>query len=365
MACLGGGRRWDTGRVTDQRVILFVFAGRRANLELQLPVVRRILDENPNVNYHVWNFARNDADREFVKTIEGDRITVWNGHGGEAFASPAPTNEPGAKQFGANEHNAAYRHYSQKEFHDHLFVKIDDDIVFLETARFGKFVEVIDAHRGKVVVANIINNGACTPITPDIWDGFNRLNIPLLDIHMSGKFADMVHTYMCEHHDEILNQPLELIPTEDWTSVNAIGYDWPTLFHVINTIGKPQPAYLAGRPMHGWGRVFGDEGVFQTLSRIIVKGFTAAHLTFGPQNPTTEQMDRWLNNYRQLGETYLASAVKDVSTGLPELSPTSCGYVGQRPRAYPAGSDWRTRWAGLDADDCADVNDPTVGRFTP
>lgn len=353
-----------TKKPATPRVILFVFAGRQPNLELQLPLVRRILEENPNVEYHVWNFARTDSDREFVKTITGPQITVFNGST-DGFDSPAPTNEPDAKQFGANEHNAAYRHYSQPEFKDHLFMKVDDDIVFLETARFGKFVEALDAHRGSVLIANIINNGASTPIQPGIWQGFQRLHIPLLDIHMSRPFADMVHSYFFDHPDEFLGGPLELIPTEDWTSINAVGYDWPTLSHVIKTIGQPQPAHLAGRPMHGWGRVFGDEGVFQTLPRIIVKGFTAAHLTFGPQNPSKAQMEKWLDGYRQLGETYLGSPLSraHAEPGLPELSEVSCGYVGQRPPDRQALVDrwgpnnWRTR--------SLDNNDPAVGRYRP
>lgn len=351
-------------------VILFVFAGRQFNLELQLPIVRRILDENPNVVYHVWNFARNDSDREYIKTISGPQIKVFNGEG-DGFDSPNPTGE--GRQFGASEHNAAYKAYADSKFKDHLFIKIDDDIVFLETARFPKFVEAIDEYRGSVLIANIVNNGACTPVQPEIWKKFQKLKIPLLDIHMSNKFADMVHTYFCEHPDEFLNQPLELVPTQDWTSINAVGYDHPTLCHVIRTIGKPQPEYLAGRPMHGWGRVFGDEGVFQILPRFIVKGFTAAHLTFGPQKPSDRQLETWLNNYRELGETYLESAVKDPSVGLPEPSEPSCGYVGPRPKesgSYFASqwgeNNWRTRLlAANDPWRAPEDNDPRAGRYTP
>ncbi len=201
----------------------------------------------------------------------------------------------------------------------------------------------------------MINNGACTPITPGIWERFTALDIPLLDIHMSGEFADMVHTYFFEHHAEILGQPIELVPTEDWLSINAVGYDWRTLHKVMSTIGKPQPAYLAGRSMHGWGRVFGDEGVFQTLPRIIVKGFTAAHLTFGPQNPSNKQLATWRRRYAEVGQSYLASAAVDYSEPLPDLSPVSC--AGPRSPKLPSGPDWRTRWAG--------ENDPTAGRYKP
>jgi hypothetical protein len=147
---------------------------------------------------------------------------------------------------------------------------------------------------------------------------------------------------------------------------------------VLDQIGKPQPAYLSGRPMHQWGRVFGDEGVFQTLPRIIARGFTAAHLTFGPQNPTDEQLARWRDNYRAVADIYLNSAmsVKDGKSGLPDLSEVSCGFVGVRlgDETHPTSwrdriaysptahgqwgrNNWRNRWIG--------ENDPTIGRYTP
>jgi hypothetical protein len=326
------------------RVILFVFAGRQPNMELQLPLVRRILDEHPNVDYHVWNFARNDSDREYLKTIHGDRITVFNGTGEglrttvgglvlspDGFASPAPTGV--GVQFGAGEHNAAYNYYSQPEFRDHLFVKLDDDIVFLETGRFGKFVDAINTHRGRTVVANIINNGACTPVEPGIWEGFLKLGMPLLDIHVGGEFPEMAHNYFFDHYTEILGQPIKLIPSEDWLSINMVGYDWPTLGHVLATIGQPHPSHLAGRPMDGWGEVFGDEGTFQLRPRIIMKGFTAAHLAYGPQIQSEAQLTRWRDNYRRIGTHYLDSEMSRTREGedhLPDLSGVSCGYVGVR-----------------------------------
>lgn len=313
-------------------VILFVFAGRRPNLELQLPLARQILAEHPNVQYHVWNFARNDEDREYIKTIQGERITVWNGPAEQGFDSPAPTSAPGAVQFGANEHNAAYNHYANDTYREHLFVKVDDDIVFLETARFGKFIEAIETHRGCSLVANTINNGACTPVNPHIWDKYLHLDVPLLNVHRSNAYADIAHTHMLEHHTEILDQPIELIPTEDWLSINAVGYDWRFLRLVLRTIGTPHPRCLAGRDMRGWGKRFGDEGVFQTRRRIIMKGFTAAHISYGPQDPTDEQLSRWRTGYKELAETYFAAEHPDPGP-LPGLSKPSCGHVGMRARS--------------------------------
>lgn len=329
-------------------------------------MVERILEEHPNVDYHVWNFSRDASDRAYVKTITGLRTTAFN-------------------EFGAMDHNKAYKIYTGPEYQDCLFVKIDDDIIFLETARFGKFIEAIDAHRGSVVSANIINNGGCAPIEPGIWKGFKKLGVHLLDMHLGPAFAEMAHTYFFEHHTEVLNQPIKLVPTADWLSVNMIGYDWATMCRLVKTIGTPHPAIVADRPMKGWGGKegvdrpygsFGDEGVFQTFDRIIMKGFTAAHLSFGPQDPSQAQLTKWRRNYRQLGEDYLSSVPEDEDQELPDLSPVSHGqtlpYVSPQRKAVIAKrkvavtnatgqwgkDDWRTRWVGKD-------NDPQVGRFRP
>ncbi len=353
--------------VDDQRVIMFVFAGRRPNLELQLPMVRRILEEHPNVEYHVWNFARDNSDREYVKTISGPQTTVFNG-------------------FGPNAHMNAWRAYAQPEYKDCLFVKMDDDIVFLETARFDNFLEVIRAYPGSAITANIINNGACTPITPGIRRGFKALGMHLLDIHLSGDFADMAHTYFFDHHARILNQPIKLIPTEDWLSINIIGYDWPTHCKALNMMGTPHPAILAGRPMKGWGGregpgrwygAFGCEGTFNTMQRIIVKGFTAAHLTYGPQCPSGEQLTTWRKRYAEIGQQYLDSSPAKYDAELPDLSPVSRGQ-GKPPAVSVVGENngalavvqavearfgtenWRTRWI-----DPTTTNDPCAGRYKP
>lgn len=305
------------------RVIIFCFAGRRPNMELQVPMIRRILEQHPNVEYHIWNFAgdcgigggRLNSDREYLKTIRGPQITVIN-------------------DYGPMKHNECYRHYTDPEYQDCLFVKIDDDVVFLETARFGTFIDVMDKYRGSVAVANLVHNGACTPVEPELWKQYLELGIPLLECHEHSDFAELAHGYFFKNWSEMLNQTVELIPTEDWLSINLVGYDWPTLCHVVDTIGKPHPHWLAGRQMlvgaNKWpfGKNFGDEGVFQTLPRIIVKGFTAAHLTYGPEKATEEQLARWRQGYRYIGSRYLKAwngVNNDPQRPLPALSAVSCG----------------------------------------
>lgn len=348
---------------------MFVFAGRKPNLELQIPMVQRILEEHPHTEYHIWNFAREDDDRAYIESIT------------ESLSSPQ------LKVFndsGPSAHMDAWRAYAQPAYRDCLFVKMDDDIVFLETARFDAFVAAIDAHRGQVMSANIINNGASTPLVPGIWEQFTEdfkvaKGMHLLDIHLSSDFPDMAHTYFFDHPDEVLNQPVELVPTEDWLSINMIGYDWPTHCLGLKTMGSPHPAILAGRPMKGWGGwegpgrpygVMGCEGSFNTMPRIIVKGFTAAHVSYGPQTPSDKQMSTWMKRYAELNQEYLNSEHDAWDGELPELSEPSCGQ-GEPPVVSEIGenngamvligrwgpNNWRTRHLG--------ENDPAAGRYTP
>src|SRR3981189_298015 len=135
-------------------VILFVFAGRKQNMELQLPLVRRIITEHPNVQYHVWNLSRNDDDNHYLRAIEGERITVLN-----AYFGTAPWLV----------FNAVYPHYAHNpKYRDHLFVKVDDDVVFIETGRFGEFVDAVNGNRASLAPPQGANHGVGPPTEPGV-----------------------------------------------------------------------------------------------------------------------------------------------------------------------------------------------------
>lgn len=270
------------------RVIMFVFAGRRPNMELQLPFIRRILDEHPTVEYHVWNLCRSAEDAAYVRSIEGDRITVR-----DDFYDKMPG------------WNHVFWHYGNPEYQDALFVKLDDDVVFLETDGFSAFTDAIVEHPDAVVSAKVVNNGACTPLIPPLWERFERMGIPLLDVHMSNAYSEYAHTWFIDHADELLGQPVKLIPTEDWLSINAIGYSWLTGRRIGAMLDRPVSGIIAGRHFPQGARM-GDEGRCNMLRRYIVQGFTVGHLTFGPQAPSAEQLDRWRSGYQELATRYLA-----------------------------------------------------------
>ncbi|MDT5304288.1 MAG: hypothetical protein QOG79_8015 [Mycobacterium sp.] len=132
---------------------MFCFAGRRANLHLQLRYVRSILAKHTELEYHVWNLARNSDDDHYVRGIEGERITVVNDlYGGDPWRCFADV----------------YRYYAARRFSDRLFVKIDDDVVFVEANQFASFIAAATGNRQSVISATVINNAACTAVDPQL-----------------------------------------------------------------------------------------------------------------------------------------------------------------------------------------------------
>lgn len=262
-------------------------------MELQMPYLRRILDENPDTELHIWDLSRTPEDHAYIQGITGDRITVMD----QFYDGTQPW-----RHF-----NKVWRHYAEPEYRDHLFVKVDDDVVFLETDAFGSFITAIDANLGTVVSAKVINNGACTHTEPDLWFGYEALHIPLLDVHMSADYADICHRWFFDHWADTINHAPVLTPTEDWLSINLIGYDWRTGYDIAHRLDRPSPPTIAGRTFTPSNRI-GDEGSVNMLPRMIHEGFVAAHLTFGPQERTMTagQLAEYRKLYADIAEQYLA-----------------------------------------------------------
>lgn len=280
--------------MTKRPVILFMFAGRRQNLDVNLPMIRRIVDENPQVQCHIWDLARNKVDSDYLKTISGDRIEVKLQYGGPL----------------ASRHmNKVWNHYTDMKFQDSLFVKVDDDVVFIQTEKFGEFVDAVEANPRSILTAEVVNNGACTQFMPELWAGFEDLDIPLLEVHESNEYAQLAHGFMAEHWRELVSRPTALVDIEDWVSINFIGMHWNMLGRMNLKIGRRAPEWIAGRHWRTGSRI-GDEGAANMFPRKVMSGFTVGHLGFGPQDLTPDQEDQWRAQYALICREYLASVAK-------------------------------------------------------
>lgn len=277
--------------------ILYAFWGRRENVELQMPYIRRILDEHADIEFHGWDLSRNPADSKYLRSITGDRITVQT-----AFYGPLPSRGQ----------VKVWRYYTDPKFRDTHFVKVDDDVIFLDTNHFADFVEASKANPDAVVSALTINNGASTPLIPELWDNYNTLNIPLLDVHLSPEYAEMCHRWFHTNWQTITTQTATLTPSETWVSINCIAYTWHMGRTIAGVLGTRSPNMIADREfprINARGRMsghkVGDEGAVNMQPVAIYTGMTAGHFTFGPQEftPATEHELRKL--YTDISRQYL------------------------------------------------------------
>ena len=283
--------------MSDRPVILFMFAGRRQNMRVNLPLIRRIVEENPRVQFDIWNLARSAEDAEWLKPLTGERTRVLN-----YFAGPRADRRL----------NKVWQHYANRQYQDHLFVKIDDDVVFIDTDKFGEFVDQVELNPERILSAEVVNNGACTEFMPELWQQFLKLDIPLLDVHESNKYATFAHEFMFDNWRDLVARPTGLADIETWLSINFIGLDWRMLALLNNQIGRRSPEWIADRQWRPGSRV-GDEGAANLFPRSVMTGFTVGHLGFGPQKLTARQETSWCKGYAKIAELYLSGVRKPDS----------------------------------------------------
>ncbi len=273
---------------------MFAFAGRRPNMELQLPYVADMLLKHPDVEYHLWDLARTSVDSRYLQSQQSyEQFGVFTQFAG------------GGSPWG--HFNDVYRHYAHPQYEGCRFIKLDDDVVFFDSKRIQEFIDRITP--GIITSAQVINNGACTQTFPSLWKDYNaklRRSVQLLNVHRSREYALMAHQHFFDHWMALIQKPIELEPTEDWLSINFIGYDYPMAKRIAELLETPSPRMIAGRPFRGVNDVLGDEGLVNTLPRQIATGFVAAHLYFGPQTAKlgADAVDTLRSTYTEIMESY-------------------------------------------------------------
>lgn len=143
---------------------------------------------------HLWNFTRIMEDEKWLQTL---------------FAKPKDTRIHLMTVKNKSSWSEYYKYYTKVRFPDHVIIKCDDDIVYVDVAAFPRFIKhrlALQEHT--LMFANILNNGVCA---------FYQQSLGLLPEHILGEFpfdpsfgklwsngalAQNLHQYFIEHESE-------------------------------------------------------------------------------------------------------------------------------------------------------------------
>lgn len=300
------------------RLTIFCFAGREENLRVQLPLVRRLLALYPNARYDVWNLSRNESDNRYVRSLHSPagrifvRNDLYSPNDWPAIGCRAKLKRPrwcGCSECKPGEYEKVYATYAAEgqEATGDVLLKIDDDLVFMATERFGDVLAVLTEHPNAVVSGSVVNNVVCakhdTGLRPLIEKQFRPTSQKAwFDLHTNPDFARVSHNHFLQEWSLLLASsalpPTRSLPGER-LSINAIAFTYLTLERLHATIQNPR------------FRKLGDEGsiVHNFLPRI-VPSFVACHLYFGRQRVamSDEEVDAYRAAYAEVGREYLVGA---------------------------------------------------------
>ena len=141
------------------KTIFFIFGGRKDRMYVLMRYVEKLLTQK-QINYvHIWNFAKNKQDYEWLKNLEDESKGIFTFSLKKFYKK---VNNMYLKYFAFY---SSYHYYNDEQFKTSLFVKCDDDIVYIDTEQFSSFIDKIKNitpdSKHYMVSANLVNNGVC------------------------------------------------------------------------------------------------------------------------------------------------------------------------------------------------------------
>lgn len=298
------------------RLALFIFAGRRANMEVQKPYLDRILTDYPDAELDLWDLTRTPEDQEYLKTLHGahgGRVSVLghlhSGHPVRCLYPNGAQRPRGWRRCECMTHKPPYEKpylwYAQNQasFETATFIKMDDDVLFLETDRLDALIAPLREHPNRVISANVANNAVCAKYEPGLVKRLDALSEPRdarydkqwWALHCEAGFARQSHDWFLDERP-FSDGPVRYVRTRpgEAISINCIAFTYPTMVRLARSFERNSR--------------LGDEGTVDTMLPWIARDFHAAHLTFGPQEEgmTPTELNDLRKRYTQLSEDYLS-----------------------------------------------------------
>jgi hypothetical protein len=198
----------------------------------------------------------------------------------------------------------AYDYYARrlKVFADSIFLKCDDDIVYVDLEKLGDFIEFRRTNPKYIVVsANVVNNGVCAhwqQVAGSIPERVGHFERPPGgfggSLWLSAERANELHDYFLQTNNKHLPLPAKVIEWTERQSINFIAWLGRDLVHMALPKGDDERALTVDLPM--------------LLDRptAIYSDFTVSHLSFGPQEQGLA-LDRLIDAYDELMRNSIAA----------------------------------------------------------
>lgn len=198
----------------------------------------------------------------------------------------------------------AYDFYARrlKIFSDSIFLKCDDDIVYMNLEKLSDFIEFRRKNPKYLVVsANVVNNGVCAhwqQVAGSIPERVGHFEYPPGgfggSLWLSAERANELHDYFLQTDNKHLPLPSQVIEWTERQSINFIAWLGRDLVHMALPKGDDERALTVDLPM--------------LLERptAIYSDFTVSHLSFGPQEKGLA-LDRLIQAYDELMRNSIAA----------------------------------------------------------
>lgn len=197
----------------------------------------------------------------------------------------------------------AYDFYARRlrTYSDSIFLKCDDDIVYMDLEKLSDFIEFRRTNPKYVLVsANVVNNGVCAhwqQMAGSIPEQVGEFERPPGgfggSLWQSAERANDLHDFFLQTDSKHLPLPSKVIEWKERQSINFIAWLGKDLVHMALPKGDDERALTVDLP--------------ELLDRptAIFSDFTVSHLSFGPQENGLA-LDRLINAYDELMRSAIA-----------------------------------------------------------
>lgn len=247
--------------------------------------------------WHVWDYARNEQDRNWLSSLpeRSNRIKF--------ISHEDMRNELWKRQQRAFKNwEAHYSHYNLDNYPEKtVLIKCDDDIVYIDLSKLKDFINFrIENPQYFLVSANVVNNSITSGVQQfygafskdiDPPDGL-RKEYPFGKLWSRGDIATKLHYYFIDNVKKFPKNSYYEQPIGEKISIHFISY-----------LGKDFIYTKDIDVMDDEGMISGDMPIKTNRKNVVDLRFVVSHLSYGPQEKNFNKDDILLKYFYLLTDS--------------------------------------------------------------